>query len=88
MKEQVKYVTGADWAKIQAKAWVDEAFRIALETNPIETIRNDPDVGVEFDRLFCFPEKPTNFSEEKLGHIASGEEDAIVIPYTCLCVCM
>ena len=88
MTEQIKYVTGADWARIQAKAWVDEAFRTALETNPIETIRNDPDVGVEFDRLFCLPDKPSGFTEEKLGQIATGEADAIVIPYSCICICM
>lgn len=88
MDEKIKYVNGGDWARILAKAWVDETFRNALESDPINTIKNDPDVGVDFDRLLCLPTKPDIFSDERLGEIASGKSDAIVIPYSCITICM
>ncbi|MCP5095204.1 MAG: hypothetical protein GY943_06605 [Chloroflexi bacterium] len=88
MNEQPRYVTGSEWARITAKAWVDPAFREALERNPLETIRHDPDVGVQFDRLLSLPDQPSAITEEKLKKVASGEEAAIVIPYTCITICM
>ena len=87
MDEKVKYISGSEWAKIIAKAWVDDQFRDALETDPINTICNDPDVGVEFDRLLNLPPQPGNLSEEKLGQIVAGESSAILIPYTCITIC-
>ena len=81
-----RYITGSEWARIIAKAWVDDDFRNALELDPINAIRNDPEVGVEFTRLLNLPERPHDLSEEKLGQIASGEAPAVVIPYTCITI--
>jgi hypothetical protein len=88
LNEQVKYVTGSQWARIVAKAWVDPDFRERVETKPLETIRHDPQVGVQFDRLLSLPDQPSALTEEKLQKIATGAEAAIVIPYTCITICM
>lgn len=88
MSEQAKYITGSEWTKIVAKGWVDEEFRKNLEQDPINTIQNDPDVGVEFDRFLCLPSQPRDLTDEALSDISSGQSEAVVIPYTCICVCM
>jgi hypothetical protein len=84
LDEKVKYITGSEWARIIAKAWVDPEFCEALECDPINTICNDPDVGVQFDRLITLPPPPSDMSEEKLAQIASGDAPAIVVPFTCI----
>lgn len=84
-KKLEKYVSEPQWAQIIGRAWLDPEFAAALEKNPPEAIRKQfPDW--EFERVFHVPPTPITVPEELLERISTGEEEALLVSFSCVCV--
>lgn len=67
MENKESYISASDWARIIAKTWKDPEFKEAMERNPKEAIKASfPGLITEETRVFNFPPKPENMSDENL----------------------
>jgi hypothetical protein len=66
-------VTEADMAQIYAKAWVDDAFRTLLETDPTAAIKQyAAELGLEWSTLVKVPAPvPSSTTDENCIHLVS-----------------
>jgi hypothetical protein len=65
--------TEADWAQIYAKAWVDDAFRTLLETNPTAALQQyAKENRLAWTKLVQLPEQPpASDADENCIHLVS-----------------
>jgi hypothetical protein len=84
-KKESKYVTEEQWAQVIGRAWLDHEFAAALERDPVTAIR-EAFPAWEFKRVFHVAPTPRTISEELLEQIADGEEEALLVSFSCLCV--
>ena len=66
-------ITEADMAQVYAKAWVDDAFRTLLETDPTAALKQyAAEHGLEWSTLVKVPAPaPTCDTDEKCIHLVS-----------------
>lgn len=63
-------ISGEDWGKIHAKAWLDPAFRKLLETDPTEAIKvYGNEVGKTFDRIVILRPQPPGIPDQFLPSV-------------------
>lgn len=68
------YITSKQWARIIAKAWLDDNFKSLLETDPkaaIDTVRDD--IGINADAIFPAPSRPGDLSDDQIEDIIAGK---------------
>jgi hypothetical protein len=66
-------ITEADMAQVYAKAWVDDAFRTLLETDPTAALKQyAAEQGLEWSTLVKVPAPtPTSDADENCIHLVS-----------------
>ncbi len=66
-------ITEADMAQVYAKAWVDDAFRTLLETDPTAALKQyAAEQGLEWSTLVKVPAPaPTSDTDENCIHLVS-----------------
>jgi len=76
---------GAQWARIFAKAWSDEAFKNKLQTNPKAALEEAAkEFGMQWDQVFELPPAPPELGKDQLQKLVSGESTGYVeAPKTC-----
>jgi hypothetical protein len=70
----------AQWARIYAKAWLDEAFKNKLQTNPKAALAEAAqELGVQqWDHVFELPPPPPELGKDQLQKLVSGESVGFV----------
>ena len=61
--------TYQEWARIIAKAWLDEEFKSLLEGNPAAAFEQS---GIKPDTVIRIPPRPDELSDEQLEVIAES----------------
>jgi hypothetical protein len=64
-------LTSKDWAKVHAKAWLDEEFRKRLETDPTRAIEQfGREVGKKFRKIVSLRPRPAKaIRDDRLHHV-------------------
>ncbi len=83
MMHPQKYVHAAQWAQLTARAWLDPEFKDLLETDPVKAIKEV--AGIECEFVLQVPPRPRTVSEHLLDNISSGETEALVVAFSCIC---
>ncbi|MEP5732071.1 MAG: hypothetical protein ABJL67_22165 [Sulfitobacter sp.] len=66
-------LTEADWGRIFAKAWSDDAFRAAYEDDPRAAISKfAEELNIDPKAAFSFPPMPEDMDADKAKAIAEG----------------
>jgi hypothetical protein len=65
-------ITQQDLAQVYAKAWVDEAFRTLLETDPTAALKQyAAENGLQWTKLVAVPPKADQDQDENCIHLVS-----------------
>lgn len=67
------YITPRQWARIIAKAWLEDGFKSQLETDPKAAIDSVRDAfGINADAIFPAPSRPGDLNDDQIEDIIEG----------------
>jgi len=68
-------LTGEQWARIYAYAWLHPEFRQQLEQNPAVAIASVAhELDLQYEAIFQIPDPPAGMSADAIARVADGTE--------------